>query len=100
MEVHILTHHWCVDYGEGTEVEAVFERIEDARTVMKAQADIKKANIENEYGNPKWDDDLTWETPDAVYLGWYGEGLNPDFSWSWEIDTMNVVEPLCVGEET
>lgn len=92
MEVHILTHHWIGDCVDGVEIEAVFARIEDARIVMKTKAAAEKARIEKDYENPKWNDDLTWETPDAVYLGWYGKGIEPGFSLSWKIDTMQVVE--------
>ncbi len=90
MTVHILTHCWDTPDDEGYEILSVHNDIEVARTEMRELASDTKERMDKKMGGCPWNHDLTWEADDAVYLGWYGERCEPDWSWSWEIETMEV----------
>ncbi len=90
MKVHILTHRWNTPDNEGYEILSVRSNIEAARNEMRKLVSKTKDRLDKEMGGCPWSHDLTWEADDAIYLGWYGKGCEPDWSWSWEIETMEV----------
>ncbi len=90
MIVHILTHRWNTPDDEGYEILNAFRDIEVARNEMRELASETKEWLDKKMGGCPWNHDLTWEADNAVYLGWYGERCEPDWSWSWEIESVEV----------
>lgn len=90
MTVYVLHRHWDTPDDEGYEILSVHSDIEAAKNEMRERAGDTKERLDKEWGGCPWNDDLTWEADTAVYLGWYGKGCQPDWSWSWEVETMEV----------
>ncbi len=87
MTVHILKYRWNTPDDEGYEVLDVYRDIEAARNEMRELASDTKERMDKEMGGCPWDPDLTWEGDNAIYLGWYGKWCEPDWSWSWEVES-------------
>ena len=65
MTVYVLHRYWDTPDNEGNEIMAVYGRVEDAISDMRADADTIKMC----YDVNSWDEDMTWEEEREIHLG-------------------------------
>lgn len=89
MKVHILVRGWDTRDGEGYKVIRPYLDINVARAEMRKLASETKDRIDEEMGEPPWDDNFALETDNFIGFGWHDD-LGMDWLWSWTIETMEV----------
>ena len=86
MTVHVLSHHYDTPDFEGTDIIGVYKNIDDARADMSAEVE----SIREQFPSDIWQDDMTWESDDAVCLGFMRRGSAFPTSYTWEISESKV----------
>lgn len=67
MTVFVLHRYWDTPDNEGSEVMAVYENVDAAIAVMKADAAATKAYYSDQ--PDFWDEDMTWEEEREIHFG-------------------------------
>lgn len=86
MIVYVLYRHWDTPDNEGNEVVGVYLHPKDAVKTMKADAEATKAYYDQDF----WNEDMTWEGEQEIYLG--HDPMNGSLAtiYCWEIVSAEV----------